>query len=154
MSSCFPAFFRRETMSHRRVSVGVLLPVFVVAACGCGSQGPVHVTGTVTSNGVAVPNLVVHFTPAEGKPSWGFTDDKGFYTLKIDKQTEGALRGEHKVHVEFRPRNPQEENDFNTGKLKLPGNMKNILTKYGNATTSPLRFEVKQENQVIDIPLD
>jgi hypothetical protein len=140
-------------MSNRCFRSGAWFLLLAVV-CGCGGSGPVRVTGTVTSKGEGVPNLVVHFTPAEGRPSWGFTDEKGGYKLKIDNQTEGALRGEHKVYVEFRPHNPKEESDYQTGKLTLPAALKAALAKYGNPQTSTLRFQVTQDNQVIDIPLD
>jgi hypothetical protein len=57
----------------------------LLASAGCGDPDApeiARVTGTVTRGGKPVPNLVVNFMPAEGRPSWGITDDRGRYVVE------------------------------------------------------------------------
>jgi hypothetical protein len=133
----------------------VLLCAAVVFA-GCGQGGPrvVRVSGTVTRGGQPVPKLFLNFEPQKGRPSWGITDEAGRYSLHYDARQDGAVTGAHKVWVQVKASNPQEEADLRNGKIKLHPEVKSILQKYGQYETTPLRVEVKENNQVIDLPLD
>ncbi len=72
----------------------VCLAVLLLVAAGCSESARLlKVTGTVRYKGKPVPNVVVNFLPAEGRPSWGLTNDKGEFKLSIDKKTEGAVTG-------------------------------------------------------------
>jgi hypothetical protein len=132
-----------------------LFPVLVLLAAGCGS-GPkiAKVTGTVTYLGNPVPGLVLHFVPAEGRASWGVTDQDGRYTLRYDRKTEGVTLGTHKVYFEYRPRTPSEETGLSEGKRALPAYLQDILARYGDEATTPLKRDVTKDGQVIDISLD
>lgn len=122
---------------------------------GCGPKGPevVEVTGTVTYQGKPVPNLFLNFKPEKGRPSWGVTDDQGRYWLRYSNSRDGAVTGSHTVWVQFRPKSPAEEFRMTAGgggKSLLPA----ILEKYGNEATTPLKFEIAEKGQVVDIPLE
>lgn len=127
-----------------------------LCAPGCGSSGPriVKVTGTVTRGGKPVEKLVLNFEPEHGRPSWGVTDKDGRYTLNYEPGRDGAITGTHKIWVEIRPASPKEEADLRNGVLKLHSEIKNILKKYGNFETTPLKVEVNETNRVIDLQLD
>ncbi len=132
-----------------------LLTVVLLLAAGCG-QGPdvLRVSGTVRRQGSPVANLFLNFVPAEGRPSWGVTDEAGHYTLFHDRKHEGALRGTHRVFAQFRPRNPQQEIALQQGKQAIPPEIQAILEKYGSLDATPLRCEVTADGQVIDLDLD
>jgi len=136
-----------------RLCSAFLLPVLVFLG-GCGSNAPkiVQVTGSVCYHGQPVPNLYVTFTPEEGRPSWAVTDEAGHFTLRLDRKTEGAHVGLHKVTFAFRPRDPKQEMEYHEGKRPLPPEMQAVLDKYG--TDNPVEQTVTSNGQVIDINLD
>jgi hypothetical protein len=138
---------------HRWLS---LVGLVVLLASGCSSAGPkiVRVSGTVRYQDKPVPGVVVYFVPEEGRASTGLTDEQGRYKLSFDRRQEGAEVGTDKVYFKFRPRNPKEEMEYAEGKLELPPEVVAVLQKYGDRETTPLRYEVKSEGQVIDITLD
>jgi hypothetical protein len=141
-------------LPHGARLVGLAL-VLAPLVGGCAKEATVvRVTGTVRSGGKAVPNLFLHFEPAEGRPSWGVTDAEGRYKLSYDRQREGAVRGRHTVFVEHRPRGPKEDLALQQGTLRPPPELQAILEKYGNRETSPLRYEITRDGQVIDLDLD
>jgi len=132
------------------------LAILLVVTSGCGSNGPqiMTVSGTVTCGGKAVDKLEVNFWPDHGRPSWGLTDAEGRYTLKYDKDRDGAVPGKHKVWVRIKPTSPKEEADLANGLFTRHPQINSIIEKYGNQKISPLWAEVKENNQVIDLPLD
>lgn len=139
---------------HRFRCLLILLPGLLVLASGCGGgDKPVHVTGVVRSKGKPVPNLVVHFVPEQGRESVGTTDDKGAFKLTYERNVEGAVRGKHKVYVEFRPRDPKQESDIAAGSAAIPAEMKAILNKYGKES-SKLSYDVTSNGQEITLDLD
>lgn len=76
----------------------------VVAGCfvltGCGGQGLVPVSGTLTFKGKPVTNAIINFVPSDdGRPSSGKTDENGKFTLYFDEQNKGIKPGKYKVYV-------------------------------------------------------
>ena len=86
-----------------------LLSATLLLVCGCHGPNLLQVTGQVRYQGKPVPHLMLRFVPAEGRSSWGVTDESGHYTLHHDRQHLGALRGRHKVFFIFKPRSPRPE---------------------------------------------
>jgi hypothetical protein len=131
-----------------RLVAGAML-VALLAGLGCNS-GPnlVRVTGTLRYKNEPVPGFTVHFVPDEGRLSWGFTDQEGRYELEYDARHKGALAGSHKVYLICKPEDAQRLG------LKLHPATNLLLQKYGNLATTPLRFEVTEDNPVIDIDLN
>src|SRR5262249_37371768 len=111
----------------------------------------VKVSGNVTRGGKPVDRLVVHFLPDKGRPSWGVTDKDGHYSLNYERGRDGALVGTHTVWVQVKPFTPKEESALAAGELKIHTE---ILRKYGNRETTPLRVEVKGDDQPINLTLD
>ncbi|OAI40411.1 hypothetical protein AYO40_04790 [Planctomycetaceae bacterium SCGC AG-212-D15] len=130
----------------------VCIASLMALVVGCGSQGPrvAEVTGTVTHEGKPVEKLFLNFVPENGRPSWGVTDEAGHYSLHYERDRSGAVVGTHKVWVQVRPASPKEESRPAT----LRPEMQQILSKYGKKETSPLRVEVNEDHQVIDLKLD
>lgn len=132
----------------------VLLPCVIVAVGGC-SQPYGEVEGTVTLDGKPVKGVVISFIPdydagANGLSAQGTTDSEGHYKLhSMSKAQKGVFIGKHLVVCE-------------TPKLAFPsdGKYPNHLAKsddlparYRSPDKTPLRFEVKEGKQTIDIPL-
>lgn len=141
----------RQALQLRWIAIIAAAALF----SGCG-KGPkiVRVTGTVTHAGKPVPHMFLTFIPEKGKPSFAETDDDGRFTISHDQGAEGATTGVHTVNVQYRPRDPNEEAAIASGKLKLPRFQKEILEKYGNRKVTPLKVEINQQDQVLDIRLD
>lgn len=82
----------------------VLIAFGMAGFSGCGGGGSDtpelgQVSGTVTLDGKAAPNLRVTFQPKEGRPSTGVTNESGEYTLEYSTEETGAKTGEHLVRI-------------------------------------------------------
>ena len=143
-----------SAMPSRQPLIFLAAALFMFSFVGCG-RGPDMVTiyGTVTRGGQPVPDLVLNFIPENGRPSWGYTDDEGYYELHYNRDRDGAVLGKHRVFISFLPRDPKVQFAMTEGRLKYPSGIPEILDKYGNPDTSPLEFDLSQSQQV-DLALD
>jgi len=132
-----------------------LVVLSALALTGCGSRGPkiVEVSGTVTRGGQPIKDLTIHFVPEQGRPSWGFTDPEGRYTLHYNRDRDGAVAGKHRVFVKYEPHDPEIQYAIFQGRFNYPPEIKAIEDKYGTPEASPLSFDL-QESQEIDLKLD
>lgn len=133
----------------------VFLVTPLVAGCG-GPDGPdlATVEGTVTLDGEPLPDASVTFTPTEGSPSYGRTDEQGHFQLTYTRQRQGAELGEHVVEIRTYRGGP--EGDPNRTPEKVPAQY-NL-----NATDNPdmkrtveaghneFTFELSSEGEIID----
>ncbi len=124
----------------------ILFAAFACLLSGCGgsSNAPkVHaVSGVLTVNGQPVPNVILHFVPAKGRPSTGVTDAKGAFELKYEKDVLGVVPGDHKVWIEYRPATPAEEMAMREGKSALAKEVIEALQKYGAPETTPMTLKI------------
>jgi hypothetical protein len=94
------------------------------------------------------------FQPTDGRPSLGFADDEGRFTLQYLRDTPGARVGTHTVFVTFDGAGgPEMELARAEGKQHDRKEERAILAKYG-PDQSTLIVEVKSGAQKIDLPLD
>ena len=86
-------------MNFRFLQLGIL--ALLISCCGCpsGSKDVGLVEGVVTLDGKPVDRATIRFFPPTGRPSIGFTDDKGHYALVYTRKQKGALIGNHKVTI-------------------------------------------------------
>lgn len=133
--------------------VSFTVPILFLCS-GCGEPTVCKVSGTVKVGGKPVSGITVNFVPADGRSSWGLTDSEGRYKLHHARDQEGALRGTHKVSFSYRPSTPVEELEFREGKAALAPEVKTLLEKYGDPSSTTLTYEVTKNGQVIDINLD
>jgi hypothetical protein len=135
-------------------TASTLASLTLLVASGCGGSGPdiVEVSGQLTRGGKPVPNLTVMFQPDEGRPSWGRSDENGNFTLSYDPERDGARIGMHTVVVRYKAQSMDEE----TGKVKVVHHPEEqaIIQKYGGAGAEPLRIEIKEETDNLEIKLD
>jgi hypothetical protein len=123
-------------------------------ACDLTGTKIMHVSGRVTRGGKPVPNLFLNFLPEAGRPSWGVSDDNGYFVLHYDKNRDGAVPGVHTVFVTWKSADPREERLQEGGKLRMPDNLIPIVAKYGNQDSSPIKIDVKNDNLFIKLELD
>ena len=130
--------------------------LLLVVVTGCREAGPtvVPVTGVVLHKGQPVPNLHLHFLPENGRPSWGATDPTGRFKLNYTADQDGAVVGQHKVFVQYKPSSMEAELDMLAGKLQKPAGLDDILSKYGNMETSTKVVEITAETREIELILD
>lgn len=130
-----------------------LLPLAVFIAsvastglAGCsGGGGPelASVGGHVHLDGQPVPGASVIFTPENGSPSYGTTDEAGYYTLSYSINKEGAIPGKHKVQIST-SRSGDDDADGST----IPSVPEKLPEQYNRRTT--LTAEVKPGTNTID----
>jgi hypothetical protein len=127
--------------------------VLILAVVGCGNNGLVNATGRLTYQGKPVPSTLVTFWPEEeGKrASTGVTDDNGNFTLSYSRQEPGVLVGRHTVFLKYHVSMEEETHQIPP---KASKDLKTVIAKYGDVKTSPLRYEVTTNGQVIEINLE
>jgi hypothetical protein len=134
----------------RRASVLAVLACVLVA--GCDSSNVVRVSGTLTYKGQPVPNAIVHFVPANGRPSMGETDKDGKFTLIYDPQTKGAERGKHRVFVQHNAVADANQPGAIPGEApKLSGEWREFFAKYGASSS---KVEVEIDKSTSDLKLE
>jgi hypothetical protein len=135
-----------------------LLCMIALAMLGCSRDGPkiVRISGRVTRGGRPVADLKVNFVPASGRPSWGFTDPDGRYTLHYTRDQDGACVGKHKVFVKYSPRpsDPGEEMKMLAGGFRTSPDIRAIEKRYGSQETTPLEFDIQEDRDDLDLALD
>ena len=74
----------------------------LLPAAGCSDSGPElgTVSGTVTLDGKPLPKATIEFQPGPGgSPSYGDTDEDGYYELLYGIGKPGAMVGKHEVRI-------------------------------------------------------
>ena len=106
---------------------------------GCGSPGTaptVPARGTLLYNGQPAQAARVIFTPKNGRPALGNTDDQGRFVLTTFENEDGAVPGEHTVTVSDLERNWNQ--DPSKSRFPIP---------YERPDTTPLVVEIKPEDE-------
>ncbi|MCI0464058.1 MAG: DUF4198 domain-containing protein [Gemmataceae bacterium] len=130
------------------------LAALALLLVGSGCGGPlVNAKGRLTYKGQPVPSTYVKFWPLEEgqRASTGLTDDNGDFTLRYSRTEEGVLRGQHIVFLEYYV---SMEEELREVPPKASKELKAVLAKYGDLKTSPLRCEIKENGQFIEIQLE
>jgi hypothetical protein len=132
-----------------RVSCWILISMLTV---GCGSSGPelATVSGTVKLDGAPLPHAFVTFTPASGRPSFGGTDENGYYQLVYTDDKKGALAGEHTVKVStLRRADPESGTKAEPERIPAKYNSKSELKKTVEPGSNTIDIEVTSEGKVV-----
>jgi hypothetical protein len=131
-----------------------------VALAGCANRPKMaEVKGKVTLKGKALDQIMVEFVPdaLNGQRSTGMTDAAGQYTLVCDDQRPGAIVGPHRVLLhdlgvydgKFLGRKLEFVGTKDGPKLKPS----RISGQYADTAHTPLKKQVKDESNVIDLEL-
>jgi hypothetical protein len=140
---------------------GILAPVLLVAAFGCGGNKPIPVNGVVKLDGKPVEGAAVTFIPETGKTpnASGMSDKDGTFRLTTLKPNDGAYPGSYKVIVTYQE--PYEaatpaggmqsafkgfEKTQKTGAKKPPKYV--IPAKYGDPAKTDLKYTVPAEGNI------
>jgi len=133
-----------------RAASFVFLLAFAALSIGCAKPpGPetAYVSGVVTLDGTPVPNAVINFTPANGRPSVGFTDANGEYELIYTASRQGALLGEHTVRI----KSAESSGGGEGNAPKIAASKESIPAKYN--TKTELTAQVESGSNTIDFEL-
>jgi hypothetical protein len=134
---------------NRRKSL--CLVTALLLAAGCDSR-LVKVTGKLTYRGQPVPSTLVVFKPEDGgRSSKGVTNADGEFTLHYGRQEMGATRGRHTVCLSYVVSN---EEELGQAGPRVSRELKAVIGRYGDPKKSPLRYEVKESGQFIEINLE
>ena len=131
-------------------------PLLLVALAGCGG-GPslVTVTGTLTHKGKPVPNAQINFTSVKGRPSQGFTDEEGHFTLEFARGQDGVLPGKHIVSLRPQPTRPttrkEQEAAVKGKRPPMSGDMESFFEKYSAKNS---KYEVVIDKNSTDLKID
>jgi hypothetical protein len=152
----------------------MLLPLLALLGSGCQrEQSYGEVEGVVTLDGKPLTKAEVVFLPdpdkgTTGRRSTALTDEQGRYRIASDKGHPGAPVGFHRVCINdlLAPRTgpapvlPEDNDGKGLAGTKALGPAGASMPKsrfpmaYSNAVETPFRdIEVKEETQVIDLPL-
>lgn len=136
--------------NHQRFGISSLLIASALTGCG-GSGEPIgRVSGTVKFDGKPLPQATVIFQPdGGGRPSSGFTDDQGQYSLASSPDEQGAKVGKHLVRISTF------QSAYDDGKPH-PTIPEKVPDKFNaKAATNPLMTkEVADGKNTIDFDLD
>lgn len=140
-------------MQRRKfVALGLALAVAGLCVAGCSRQPRLAlVTGTVTLSGKPLEEVRVEFfpDPEEGNQapmSAAETDSEGKFSLVFQgsKQAPGAAIGMHRVVL-------WDYKSINSRDNPIPPR---FGSSFNNARSTPVRVEVRDGEQVIDLELD
>lgn len=150
--------------SHRGILYGLgLFALLFVLGCNAADVPELaYVEGTVTMDGKPLEGALVTFNSVSGgRPSYGRTDESGWYEVIYMDGVEGALPGDHVVWIStFREGNGDSEDpeERKSRKEEVPAQY-NI-----NASDNPemtrtvkagednvINFELKSEGEIIEL---
>ena len=141
----------------RKVSLFVLGVVGPLLAIGCGSSGPelARVQGTVKLDGAPLPEAMITFVPAEGRPSFGVTDSDGNFDLLYTTDRRGALPGEHVVRVSTqRAGDPESGTKGQPERVPAKFNKKSEIKKTVEPGSNTIDIEVSSKDGKVVPPID
>jgi hypothetical protein len=128
--------------------------LLLVAVVGCDS-GPkiVPVSGSLAHKGKPVANAYIDFVPENGgRPSWGLTDEEGYFKLNYDRDHDGAIAGKHQVSIRPRPSTVKEQEAIMKGK-KMPQS-KEMAAFFDKYSAKNSTVEVVIDKNATDLKLD
>lgn len=138
-----------------RILTGALV-LLTTSACSSSPQFA-DISGVVKLDGKPMPDALVEFLPDPGKGTHGprasgTTDAEGRFHLVRDDEQNGAVIGFHRVLIQDARTFPPPRNRWTGGKLPVMPPTR-ISDRYGNASDTPLRQEVKAGPQTITLEL-
>lgn len=157
-----------RTCAHSMLFAVIGPAVCLILAAGCGhGEPPAGVEGTLRLDGKPLDHCLVTFLPepgvdAESHASTGLTDAQGRYQLCQDNGQAGASAGWHRVIVQdLLVSSGMRRSDHGTVDLEIeesgpppPVRRSRFSLRYLSPEATPLRLEVKQGQQVIDLELE
>ncbi|MFO0951158.1 MAG: hypothetical protein U0835_08400 [Isosphaeraceae bacterium] len=138
----------------------------LVAGCGGDPSKPKlgRVSGKVTYQGKPVTKGLVTFVPSSGpgtqtgQSAVGEIGGDGSYSLTTFENGDGAVLGQHVVIVQAREEDPAIEGGSMPipdakGRINIKPPKHLVPEKYASTESSPLKFEVKEGSNALDLEL-
>ena len=150
----------------RNLTIFGLAAIGFSTLCGCGgSDLPElgYVEGTVTLDGKPLPNVVLTYQPNKARPSYGRTDENGWYELTYTDDNPGAVLGTHNVRISSADaagggsddgtyeESYEDEGDYEDSDQESAGKGEKVPAKYSR--NSELTADVKSGDNVFDFAL-
>src|SRR6266404_7918034 len=110
--------------------ISTLLATALLLGCSRGGPTIVPLEGTVTHNGTPVPDLMIYFQPASGRPSWAISDKNGHFAMDYDPDYDGVVTGNHTVWVLENPNLNDPLLNEGKGRRQRSPEMQEVLSKY------------------------
>lgn len=126
----------------------LLLSLLVFSGCG-NDMGSVQ--GRVTIDGEPAPaGLSIQFQPQgeNASPSYGSTDESGYYVMYFSTQKKGVMPGKNIVSISL-----SMAEDPETGALVIPESLRGIQIPPEYSSKSTLEFEVTGGSNTFDIDI-
>lgn len=140
-------------MKVRNVGSWLAAALLLVALVGCGRSDLGTVTGTITLDGEPLADALVMFTPITGgRPAAGRTDSQGNYELVHDRNSQGAVFGEHVVEVSTGDELANDDDTVTVIPEKIPAkyNLDSELRATIEAGENVFDFDLKAEGEIVD----
>ena len=140
-------------LRHRLIAPAGLLALLLCTGCAKSPEETFSVEGTVTVGGKLMDSGTVIFTMIDAGKSGktysarGIIDSQGHYALTTFGKMDGAPAGKHRVCVS--PNFSKLPDKVGVSVIKLVS----IPEKYMKPNTSPLVYEVKAGDNIIDIDI-
>jgi hypothetical protein len=101
---------------------------------GCQQDGPrvVRVQGVALSQGKPLVNVLLNFSPVQGRPSNAFTDEQGKFDVDYSRDLRGLLISDYKVWLEHPYLQMQREGAVPADQPKPDDAILAICKKYGS----------------------
>ncbi|MCA9179251.1 MAG: carboxypeptidase regulatory-like domain-containing protein [Planctomycetales bacterium] len=145
------------TNTHKFALICAAFAGLLATGCGGGAKlSTVPISGSVSQNGAAVPNVSVVFNAVDpsGRNATAITDANGkFAAVTTMEPNDGIMPGKYKVTLNLVNTNPDaeisSEDAYSTDKPKdLP-----FSTRYLNTVETDLEVEIKEGGEVHDLSL-
>jgi hypothetical protein len=142
------AQLHERTPSRLAALAALVLLVCIVTGCGSKQLKTAVVRGNVTYQGKAVSKGTIMFMPASGPTASGELQADGSYALTTYQSGDGAVPGDYTVvimSIGERSGLPEDRNPLAPAL---------VPDRFTSVATSPLRAEVKDEENTIHFNLD
>ncbi|MDR0328754.1 MAG: hypothetical protein LBI05_10710 [Planctomycetaceae bacterium] len=149
-------------MRNILLSMTILAVLALTTGCGDGTIATLKVTGTITLDGVPLPNANINFTPkseGQGNPGYAVTDEKGTYKLQtlLGAAEAGTTPGDYGVSITCVESGRVVESTRGSTSDAPPPPMTRpqslIPERYGSTATSGLSATVEKGKLVHDFAL-
>jgi len=137
----------------RRYFFGIVISWVCFVAPGCGLENPPlnDVSGEVRYNGKPLPNMILNFMPAEGRPSQAITDADGKFPHAAYSETRnGLMTGDYDVFISF---NPTEPPKIPGQPPEVPEEFHSLLIKYGDYQKPKLKVKIEAAQKTLLLEL-
>jgi hypothetical protein len=130
-----------------------ILALGCLFAVGCDVESPPlnDISGEVRYNGKPLPNAILNFVPAAGRPGQSLTDTEGkFPHVVYTEKRNGLMTGDYQVLVAYNPTAPPQNPSLPP---EIPEEWHPLLIKYGDYNKPKLNVTIEQGQKTLTLEL-